>query len=216
LEKEITVKMRLWDVFVRLIGTNGQKERALRRFIEGQGRVLEIGCATGNVAGVFRDCDYVGVDIDADCIAFAARKHRRPNYEFHCLDVLEDELPFGGAFDYVLISHTAHHLPDDYLRRLLEKGAELLREGGELVVLDMLRPEPEEPYARQFYYNLDRGEHFRNWPEFEELFAEARWFEDVRMHLVKTTKLGIRVIDQVVICARKMPVASTIRSGPIS
>ena len=117
-----------------------------------------------------------------------------PTISFHCLDVLVDELPFEGEFDYVLISHTAHHLPDAYLGHLLEKSAELLRVGCELVVLDMLRPEPNEPFNRQFYFRLDRGEHFRNWMEFEKLFSTAHWFEDVRLHLVKTTKLGIRVI----------------------
>jgi len=205
LQERIPVRARLWDVFVRVIGVNGQKKRAIRRFVKGPGRVLEIGCATGNVAGVFRDFDYVGVDVDAACIALAARKHRRANCEFHRLDVLRDELPFASAFDYVLISHTAHHLADDYLGRLLEKGAEILRTGGELVLLDMLRPEPDEPFNRQFYFKLDRGEHFRSRSELEDMFSKATWFEEVRVHVVRTTKLGIRVIDQVVICARKKP-----------
>jgi len=198
----VPLRARLWDAFVRSIGVNLQKKRAIQRIIDRPGRILEVGCATGNVAGIFRQSEYVGVDIDRDSIALAALRHPGRNYAFHCLDLLEDALPFEAGFDHVLISHTAHHLPDEYLLRLLERSSELLRPDGRLVVLDMLRPAPHEPLNRQFYYRLDRGRHFRTLNEFKTLFARTNALCDTSFEVVRTTKWGIRVIDQVLISGR--------------
>lgn len=199
----IPLRARAWDAFQSIVGDNEEKQRAIARFIRTPGRVLEIGCATANVAGMFREFDYVGVDIDAKGIALARHKFPGRNYRFHCLDILEDPLPDDRPFDYVLISHTAHHLPDPYFRRILEKSADLLVEGGKLVILDMVRPEPEEPWNKQLFYKLDRGEHFRNIREFEEILAGASRFEAPRIEIVKNTKLGIEVIDDVLIETRR-------------
>ncbi len=203
-EVAVTLRSRLWDTFVRSIGVNEQKKRAIRRCVDRPGRVLEIGCATGNTAGAFGpDYDYHGVDTDPQHIALARQKNRRPGASFHCLDLLEDPLPFDAGFDWLVISHTAHHLADDYLRRLLAKGADLLRPGGGLVILDMIRPAPDEPFNRQFYFRLDRGEHFRSLQEFEAVVAELPGFERAAFEVVPTTKVGIRVIDQILITARR-------------
>ena len=201
--KRVSFRGRLWDAFQTFIGDNTPKRRTIARYIQRPGRILEIGCATGNVADVFRDFDYVGVDTDPELIALACRKFTEPNYRFYCLDVLAAELPEEADFDYVLISHTAHHLPDDYLKRLLHKSCQLLRPGGQLVILDMVRPEPDEPINKQLFYRLDRGEHFRNVAEFEALFAAEPAFVDPQVHIVKIRKLGIEVIDDVVIHATK-------------
>jgi SAM-dependent methyltransferase len=199
----VPVKSYLWDVFVSTVGSNSEKKRVLQRFLTRPGRILEIGCATGNLAGAFRDFDYVGIDTDAECIELARWRLAEPNYRFYCLDVLAEPLPGDPGFDYVLISHTMHHVPDDYAGRLLQRSLELLIPGGTLLVLDMIRPRPDEPFRKQFYYRLDRGEHFRNLDEFRSLFAVASGFEGVEFHVVRTRKLGIEVIDQIAVCARK-------------
>jgi SAM-dependent methyltransferase len=198
-----SLRSRLWDAFQSVIGGNAQKMQAVRESMGAPRRVLEIGCATGNVAAVFAAGEYVGVDVDATCIALARAKFPRPNYRFHCLDILEDALPEPGDFDRVLISHTAHHLPDDYMKRLLQRSAELLADDGELMILDMLRPEPRDPFRKQFYYKLDRGAHFRSLPEFVDLFEGDGGFDPPRTRVVRTRKLGIEVIDQIMVVARK-------------
>jgi SAM-dependent methyltransferase len=199
----VAIKSCLWDAFVRVAGANHEKKRVLRQFLPRPGRILEIGCATGNLAGIFGEFDYVGIDTDRQCIELAVRRHSGPNYRFYCLDILEEQLPDNPSFDYVLISHTLHHLHDDYARRLVQRGCELLVSGGTLLVLDMIRPNPEEPFRKQFYYWLDRGEHFRDLEEMLSLFKGASGFRSVDFHVAKTKKLGIEVIDQVVVQAKK-------------
>ncbi|MEN8184788.1 MAG: class I SAM-dependent methyltransferase [Myxococcota bacterium] len=185
------------------MGDNAPKRRTLARFIHGPGRLLEIGCATGNVASAFEGLSYVGVDIDRQAISLARRKFPATNYRFHCLDILAEELPEEPGFDYVLLSHAAHHLPDEYLCKLLRRSAELLNEGGSLVVLDMIRPEPDEPRSKQFFYRLDRGTHFRNLEEFREVFSRETKLEEPEFHVIEMRKMGIEIIDDVVILAKK-------------
>ncbi len=199
----VSVRSYLWDAFVRVIGANGEKKRVLRQFLRQPGRILEIGCATGNLAGAFCDFDYVGIDTDRQCIELATRRRPEPNYRFYCLDILEQQLPEDPRFDYVLISHTLHHVPDDYARKLVQRSVQLLVSGGMLLVLDMIRPQRSEPFRKQFYYRLDRGEHFRDLEEMRALFAEASGFQSIDFHVAKTRKLGIEIIDQVVVHARK-------------
>lgn len=195
-------RARLWSEFQRVIGTNTAKQQAIRSVIERPGRLLEIGCATGNLADAFPGFSYVGVDTNAQSVAFAAASHPEPSHRFHCLDILEQALPEPTRFDYVLLSHTAHHLPDGYLRRLIRHGHELLEPGGTFVLLDMIRPAPEEPFRRQFYYRLDRGQFFRSLDEFRDLLDGEGSFPRWEYRVVPTRKWGIEVIDQILMRAR--------------
>jgi SAM-dependent methyltransferase len=197
----LAIRPYLWDMFQRVVGTNAAKTRAVAPYVSRPGSILEIGCATGNLARSFRDFSYTGVDTDAACIRLASRRFRQPNFRFHCIDLLEEALPVGQPFDYVLISHTAHHLADDGLRRLIRRSFELLKEGGELVVLDMIRPDPTEPFKKQLYYRLDR-EVLPDLRVSSILRGEGS-FPDPSLHVVKTRKWGIEVVDQVVIHARR-------------
>jgi SAM-dependent methyltransferase len=199
----VALSARLWDAFQTVVGGNDQKQAVIKAQIPHAGRVLEIGCGTGNVAAVFADADYVGVDIDSGRIALAAEKFPQPNYRFYCMDVLDEDLPEPQSFDTVLVSHTAHHLSDAAMKRLLRRSAALLRRHGELVILDMLRPEPHEPFSKQFYFKLDRGAHIRNETELFSLFGAEEGFEEPRAEILKVHKFGVEVIDEIVIRARR-------------
>ena len=148
-----TLRAWLWDLFQVVVGGNEKKKAAIRAAIPNPGRILEIGCATGNVASVFSDVEYVGVDIDAGCIARARRKFPQPNYRFHCLDLLE----------------------------------------------------PGDPFNKQFYFKLDRGEHIRNEQELLELFHSSDGFHEHEAEILKAHKFGIEVMDLVMLRARRRP-----------
>ena len=89
-------------------------------------RVLEIGCATGELIAAMPAAQRIGLDISAANIA--AARTRFPEVEFHCGD-------FRGAglagFDAVVMSDVLEHVPDD---------AEFLRDAaqlGELVLVNL-------------------------------------------------------------------------------
>ncbi|MBN1510467.1 MAG: class I SAM-dependent methyltransferase, partial [Phycisphaerae bacterium] len=52
----------------------GCRLRAARPFIDG-GRVLDMGCGTGSLADIVAPQQYLGVDIDAESVRLARRRH---------------------------------------------------------------------------------------------------------------------------------------------
>jgi SAM-dependent methyltransferase len=196
------VKSMLWDGFQRVVGGNPQKKATLTEIITEPGRILEIGSATGNVADIFSDFDYLGIDTDASRIAEAQRRFPAPNYRFVSGDLLTSNLG-AEAFDYVLMSHTAHHLGDELLARLASESCRLLKPGGRLVILDMNRPGREDGPAKHFYRVIDRGDHFRTTEELAALISSFTELEIERKEIRDCVKFRIRVIDQAIVVARK-------------
>ncbi len=94
-------------------------EGLCRRFVPPGARVLELGCATGDLlAAVAPDpAGSLGVDLSPAMVERARLKH--PGLRFRAGDAEALELP-GEAFDFILASDIVGHLQDIYttLRRL--------------------------------------------------------------------------------------------------
>ena len=71
-------------------------------------RVLEIGCATGELIAAFPAEQRIGLDISAANVA--AARVRFPTVEFHCGDFRAAGLQ---GFDAVIMSDVLEHVPDD-------------------------------------------------------------------------------------------------------
>jgi len=86
-------------------------------------RVLEIGCATGELIAAMPAAQRVGLDISAANIA--AARMRFPEVEFHCGDFRDAGL---AGFDAVVLSDVLEHVPDDaaFLRDAAQLGERVL------------------------------------------------------------------------------------------
>ncbi|MEP7100695.1 MAG: class I SAM-dependent methyltransferase [Burkholderiales bacterium] len=89
-------------------------------------RVLEIGCATGELIAAMPAAQRVGLDISAANIA--AARMRFPEVEFRCGDFRDADL---AGFDAVVMSDVLEHVPDD--AGFLRDAAKL----GELVLANL-------------------------------------------------------------------------------
>jgi 2-polyprenyl-3-methyl-5-hydroxy-6-metoxy-1,4-benzoquinol methylase len=69
--------------------------------------VVEIGCGAGGIIAYFRDqgCDILGVDLDADCIAYG-REHHHLNLQVGSLR----DIRFERQPDVIIMSHVLEHL----------------------------------------------------------------------------------------------------------
>lgn len=163
----------LWLVAQLIFGGTYDKRKLAVKYYNGERRVLEIGCAVGNVSRAFvkfRDITFVGVDIDADAIDvanFCFRKY--PSFAF-IAGPAEDLIGREELFDFVLLAGVLHHVPDDEAVALIGTAAKLLSPGGTLVISEPEPPRSHDSWIVRTYGRIERGAWLR---EVNDLIALA-------------------------------------------
>ncbi len=122
-----------------------------------RGRVLDIGCGTGDFAHFVRG-RYVGIDVDQ---VFLQAARQRVGRGF-VLAADGTRLPFrDGSFGVVLLLHSLHHLSDDQARAILREAMRVSTGG--IIVVDPIPP--RHPGLRSWLHRMDRGGHMRGLAE---------------------------------------------------
>lgn len=130
------------------------------------GRVLDIGCGPGTNAHVFEHCDYLGIDINEAYIESARRRLKR---KFVAADVTKYEVAPGERFDFVLANSLLHHLNDAEVDTLLNRMAELLRDGGRVHIIELVLP--KDRGVPRALARWDRGRYARPLETWREIFS---------------------------------------------
>jgi SAM-dependent methyltransferase len=128
------------------------------------GRVLDVGCGPGINTQLFKDADYVGVDINPDYIESARRKHGR---KFIVADVTTYEDASIGKFDFILVNSFLHHVNDEEAHRVLASLGKWATGDGYVHVIELVRPE-QRSIARLLAH-WDRGDYTRPWAAWQNL-----------------------------------------------
>jgi 2-polyprenyl-3-methyl-5-hydroxy-6-metoxy-1,4-benzoquinol methylase len=121
-------------------------------------RILDIGCATGNITEYFldRQC-VVGLDCDKQAIErIRTRFVNSPNFSVYYANFPKSDLSFLGpsAFDTIVCLNVLEHIADDV--GAVETMRTLLVDGGRLILL--------VPAFRWLYGSLDAADgHFRRY-----------------------------------------------------
>ena len=114
------------------------------RFEPGE-RILDLCCGTGGATFVVaerapRDAQIVGLDLSVGQVRIARKKNRFPNVRFTQGDAADTGFE-TGSFDKVFIPHALHEMFHDLRMKVLREARRLLRDGGELIVLDLDNPQ---------------------------------------------------------------------------
>ena len=132
--------------------TKEQVQRMARRYYWAEGYcadrdVLEIGCGTGQGAGLLTDVSktYVAGDI-SESVLELARSHYGERIDFRKMDALNLEIE-ESSVDVVLISEAIYYLSD--LDRFLVECCRVLRDGGALLIVT----------ANKDLYDFNASEH---------------------------------------------------------
>src|SRR5262245_50421941 len=108
-------------------------------------RAVDLGCGTGRhawlLSGVFEEV--LAVDISGPMLEFAQHHRSADNIHYQQRDLLEVTPGRDGHFDFVLSTHTLHHVPD--LALALEQIRSLLRPGAAVVLVDNVDPRRQAP-----------------------------------------------------------------------
>ena len=102
---------------------------SLREIVPSGSRVLEVGCATGDILASLDPEEGMGLDISPAMIELAARKH--PGLRFRVHDLMQG--PLDERFDYAVAADVAEHVPD--LDTMMRSVAGMLTERGVAVVV---------------------------------------------------------------------------------
>jgi SAM-dependent methyltransferase len=129
-----------FDAIARLSPASGPD--ALTRRLLGHlpapcGKVLEIGCGTGEATRYMagRAARVVALDLSPEMVCVARERSAGiENIEYHVADAVEWDYP-EARFDAVVSIATLHHLP---LERMIAAIERTLRPGGVLLILDLL------------------------------------------------------------------------------
>jgi len=108
-------------------------------------RILDMCCGTGNATFITAekapaDVRITGLDLSTGQIRVATRKNRFPNVDFIAADATSIDFP-DCAFDKVFIPHAVHEMFHDLRMRVLREARRVLRDGGQLIVLELDSPD---------------------------------------------------------------------------
>lgn len=100
---------------------------------------LDIGCGHGELSALLaKKADKViAVDLADKMIDSAKKYNGLPNIEYVCDNILNMNFT-DNSFDIIITAATAHHLPYDWLLEFAERK---LKNGGKLIVLDLVNAE---------------------------------------------------------------------------
>ena len=148
---------------------NDVNARCLRRVLqpETSSRVLDVGCGTGRYATLW-GCGYVGLDTDTAYLRFARRQYgdRFVRADAARLPVADQQ------FDAAFCVGVLHHCDDAHVGRIVREMWRATRDGGTIVVLEPLAPEPGDAWVRRRLARLERGTHFRRFQPLTALLAQ--------------------------------------------
>ena len=124
-------------------------------------RVLDLGCGTGTLAVMAKQCqpraEVTGLDGDSKVLEIARAKAEKAGVDPIFDEGMSYQLPYGDeTFDRVLSSLMLHHLSTDDKKRTLAEVFRVLRPGGEMHVVDF--GPPRTSYTRLITFLMARSE----------------------------------------------------------
>ncbi len=165
------------------------------------GRALDVGCGTGDMAGLMRkerpNAQIVGVDLSPDMLEVAEEKYKKdPRMSFFQADA--SELPFEDAeFDTAVISFALRNTSD--YKKVLSEMIRVVKPGGRICCIDSFVPKSRliRPFY-EMYFSLIMplvGGGVRYWRQYRWLEKSTRYFISPDELGTLLTKLGLNDIE---------------------
>ncbi len=168
----------VYSAFQRLVGADGTWRRVAQDHVRPRPgeRILDVGCGPGDMLEQLPGVDYTGIDLSADYIAEAQRRHGGRG-RFIASDAAALRSLALPAFDTAIAIGLLHHLDDAPARGLFADVAPLLGPEGRMIVVEPCYDPSQSALARRLIAR-DRGQNARTVQGYLDLvngaFAQAK------------------------------------------
>jgi 2-polyprenyl-3-methyl-5-hydroxy-6-metoxy-1,4-benzoquinol methylase len=149
-----------------------RRETACRSSVTNPGKILELGCGSGQytfgLADEFPDAEIWGVDLSVRQLEECQRRANEKGCSWHLLQAAAEDTGLDGAqFDLVTSYAVFHELPVPVIRQVINESFRLLKPGGMMLIGDVKAYHACNHYQRwkaDFLNQLHGGDPF--WREF--------------------------------------------------
>lgn len=131
-------------------------------------KILDIGCGTGEFAGLFNQLDYYGIDIASNYIKYATRKKQG---NFKVMDATNLKFP-DNSFDYILIMAILHHLNDSYVNKILLEAKRVLKPRGKVLIMENAKIDNLENWIIKLIQKFDKGDFIRSLEQYKNIITK--------------------------------------------
>ncbi|WHH59467.1 class I SAM-dependent methyltransferase [Petroclostridium sp. X23] len=168
---------RIYDWFVRPKWFTEVyiNNKVLKEFDFSNKKILDFGCGVGSSCTMFTPNNYLGMDVDADRVKYAAHVH--PGYNFSTIENMHIPV-LQHSIDYILIISVLHHIPSEQLTDYLKEYRRILKNNGKILVIEPCVYD-HCPVSNHFMALFDKGKYIRNEDEYVSIFTEQRYKVEV-------------------------------------
>lgn len=174
---------KLFDKIRNTIHNNYQDEKnIISENFRKDKQTLDFGCGIGQFSILFNPKNYHGADTDQKYINFCKENHKG---DFH---IIKNNPPYkfkSKQFDQIFISAVIHHINKKILKNISKELKRILKDDGEIMIIDHYTKKNQKNLFCKFLINLDRGHYFRNPNKVKKIFSK-----EFKIKKIKTFKNG--------------------------
>ena len=182
----------LYNVFQEAVGAKSVRRRIIQNHVRAQpgDKVIDVGCGSAQALHFLPDVEYIGLDINPDCIAFARR-----TYGSNGTFVVGDTQSLRGDLRF---RDVLHHLDDQDAVHCIRFAYDAIKMSGGFICLD---PGwiPNQRAFSKFVMANDRGRNIRTEQQYRQLAGNI--FRNVHTW-VDTKSMRIPYVTVVLECEK--------------
>lgn len=164
----------LYNAFQAAVGATALRRRLIQNHVRAKAgdKLIDIGCGSAPVLQWLPDVEYIGLDINPDCIAVARRTHgKRGTFVVGDPQSVCDDSRFKEA-DLVLAIGVLHHLDDDDAAHCIRFAYDALKPTGRFVCHEACWI-PNQGAISRYVMSSDRGRNIRTEQRYRQLAGKV-------------------------------------------
>jgi ubiquinone/menaquinone biosynthesis C-methylase UbiE len=190
----------LYNAFQAAVGATELRRRLIERYVRPKpgDKLIDIGCGPAPALQWLAEVEYVGLDINPECIALAQRRYgSRGTFVVGDAQSLRRDSRFKDA-DIVMALGVLHHLDDKEAAFCFQFAYSALKEKGRFMSYDPCWM-PNQGAISKYLMSMDRGRNIRTEQQYRQLAAKV--FQNVEASM-DTKPLLIPYVSIILECAK--------------